>query len=134
VLLKGNKVKVSDLGLARKVPMDPEDATCTARTKIYIAPEALNGDYRKADMYSLGVILCQLVLEFVTVLYDFKVPLHNYNYESKELAHLAKLAVQMLEAKETCIWFPHIIDWFHSTFSKVNGEFFTVLGDGDRSE
>jgi serine/threonine protein kinase len=63
VFLDANdNIKLGDLGIARELEDDSTGAETFVGSPSYIAPELLNGVYgRKADIWSLGVIIHQLM-------------------------------------------------------------------------
>ncbi|CAK9181713.1 unnamed protein product [Ilex paraguariensis] len=55
-------VKISDFGVARVEPLNPDEMTGQTGTLGYMAPEVLNGDLynRKCDVYSFGICLWEI--------------------------------------------------------------------------
>ena len=61
MITKSDEVKLIDFGLS-KATNNNRNLTTVAGTPYYMAPEVLEGSYsKKADMWSLGVLLYTLV-------------------------------------------------------------------------
>lgn len=65
ILVDGDKIKLSDFGLARKIACGEKDPNCNCGTVEYAAPELLQNDPVedpfKVDIWSLGVALYALL-------------------------------------------------------------------------
>jgi serine/threonine-protein kinase ULK/ATG1 len=80
ILMHNGKIKLGDFGFCKPLESATEMACTMLGSPIYMAPEVLKGETynRKADIWSLGVVLFQMIFG--------KCP-----FESKSIAKLIKL-------------------------------------------
>ena len=98
LVTRDNTVKLCDLGLAARTGQDDSDEGMTVGTVAYIAPEQARGDTTdiRADIYSLGVTLYQLIVG--------EIPFEGGNDEET----LAKRFVESLKSPKLAKASPHM--------------------------
>ncbi|KZO98216.1 kinase-like protein [Calocera viscosa TUFC12733] len=93
LLTSNGRLKITDFGFARITPRSPEEAKrlTYCGTDAYMSPEILVGDPfgLPTDVFSLGVIYCEIICRRVADDHTFKRAAPMYSLDASELRQLA---------------------------------------------